>query len=975
MPTLNGIWRPHSWRDWEIELVDAAWDTVDVITDAVGLTADWALYGHGEGSLSVHILSTLAEDLLTEANWYLKLYRDGVHLRDFMLAKTDQGYAQNRYRTDEYVKVQLAPLDMLFKGHICLPETAGNELVTPDLNIDDAFKWIVAHVVGASAYNSAGATSRVISGLAVAADASAHPTSAELDIFHMADLFDALQKYGPTYEVDWRVRLIKGSGQANVPTFETFYPARGLDKTEDNGARMPVILNDASGEIISARRYLPRVGFANVVIAKSAAKELVDAASVAIWGRHEALVDSGADDRMAGDLQAKSQRAGDEVEFAESEMVEVGAETWQVQPGDWVRVGSHQVGIAHHDAFVRSAHFELTQEGDEKVKLTFGEYEKSLADKMKEGGGSGGGEPWEEGGGVCLWQQVDPGGGGAIYLTQATPGRELRIKNAAAADLFYVDAAGNIGGLASGPGYKRLDFQWYDFGTAQANGLHTIHMSGDIHSYGTGSRIAWTQPGDQIFSRGFITTNNVSPEAGATGFYVDENGNTTWKAAAQMNWEGVPYRMPTTAPAAGQSLTYVSGTTPYALAWAAPAPAAHALVGALHTASGLTIGHVLTATGATTFAFGALPAHAHAHIDLTGVSADQHHAQAHVLVGSDHTAGGLTAGHVLTALSTTTFGFAAPAVHHAAVTVVDTDRIDLTLTGQQITADLKTSGVVAATYGSATQVAQVAVDTYGRVTSASNVTITGVTPAAHDIVGALHTVTGSQYQVVGLTTANTLGLLTPTVVSAANSLVRTDAAGYIRATRLEIGGDTYYIDKASASILRINVANTLDLRIGDVTQLRLQSGVLFAIVTDTVALGTTTYRWSNVFSVEGGFSGDVTVNTAGKGLVMSANTQYMVPMANGTRFVPSAIPKQALPTHAHTYDKATSTGSWTVGTVISYSSNPVRKTDGTQLFYDAGGHVTTTAGTAMAIGSSHHWHAAADYAWTYASTNSGTTII
>jgi hypothetical protein len=46
------------------------------------------------------------------------------------------------------------------------------------------------------------------------------------------------------------------------------------------------------------------------------------------------------------------------------------------------------------------------------------------------------------------------------------------------------------------------------------------------------------------------------------------------------------------------------------------------------------------------------------HSDLAGVSADQHHAQVHVLDGADHTVAGLTAGHVLQALTPTTFGFA-----------------------------------------------------------------------------------------------------------------------------------------------------------------------------------------------------------------------------------------------------------------------------------------------------------------------------
>lgn len=58
----------------------------------------------------------------------------------------------------------------------------------------------------------------------------------------------------------------------------------------------------------------------------------------------------------------------------------------------------------------------------------------------------------------------------------------------------------------------------------------------------------------------------------------------------------------------------------------------HLLVGGSHTASGLTAGHVLRATGATSFAFGEAQ-----HGDLGGVTSDQHHNQQHALSGSDHT--------------------------------------------------------------------------------------------------------------------------------------------------------------------------------------------------------------------------------------------------------------------------------------------------------------------------------------------------
>jgi hypothetical protein len=58
----------------------------------------------------------------------------------------------------------------------------------------------------------------------------------------------------------------------------------------------------------------------------------------------------------------------------------------------------------------------------------------------------------------------------------------------------------------------------------------------------------------------------------------------------------------------------------------------HALISSNHTASGLTAGHVVRASGATTFAFAQLQ-----HTDLGGVTANQHHNQIHSVTGGDHT--------------------------------------------------------------------------------------------------------------------------------------------------------------------------------------------------------------------------------------------------------------------------------------------------------------------------------------------------
>lgn len=94
----------------------------------------------------------------------------------------------------------------------------------------------------------------------------------------------------------------------------------------------------------------------------------------------------------------------------------------------------------------------------------------------------------------------------------------------------------------------------------------------------------------------------------------------------------------------------------------AGAPDPHVLatgtaLGASHTMSGAAVGEVLRALGATTAAFDQLQ-----HTDLGTVTADQHHAQSHVLattsgLGADHSTSGLTAGQYLRATAATTAAF------------------------------------------------------------------------------------------------------------------------------------------------------------------------------------------------------------------------------------------------------------------------------------------------------------------------------
>lgn len=76
-----------------------------------------------------------------------------------------------------------------------------------------------------------------------------------------------------------------------------------------------------------------------------------------------------------------------------------------------------------------------------------------------------------------------------------------------------------------------------------------------------------------------------------------------------------------------------------------------------------------------------------AHSALTGIGANDHHNQVHAIDGSDHSASGLTSGHVMRATSASTFGFGTitstvitdfTTAARAAISVSDTSSIDMT---------------------------------------------------------------------------------------------------------------------------------------------------------------------------------------------------------------------------------------------------------------------------------------------------------
>lgn len=191
-------------------------------------------------------------------------------------------------------------------------------------------------------------------------------------------------------------------------------------------------------------------------------------------------------------------------------------------------------------------------------------------------------------------------------------------------------------------------------GTTPGGELGGTWASPTVDATHSGSTHAATQAAAEATAAGALTTHEgaADPHTGyvreADANWVDltDGGASTLHSHAG---GGAPtdadYLVGTAH--AGLSAEIVVGTTPggeLGGTWASPTvDATHS--GTTHSAA--TDAHIADTTSV------------HAHTSLSAVGTDDHHAQAHVITGADHTMSGLTIGHVLTATSSTAAAFQA----------------------------------------------------------------------------------------------------------------------------------------------------------------------------------------------------------------------------------------------------------------------------------------------------------------------------
>ena len=382
---------------YEIELIDDELVTVGHLNDCVRPVFALGCYGSGEtSSLALHPDAEFASLIPTADLWFVRVYRNGVYWRAYMFSGDDWGWS-GEGASDQYIEITLQPLDAISSWRVCQPETGSGTFQTPELPVDDGFKWIVDKTLGPNAYTSPGAKARVVSGLAIDADDSVG-ASQVISVCNKLNLMDFLQKYGPTYDVDWQFTLDKTTGNANELAFHTYPAGRGADKTVGNGARAPVVLNDADGNLGKMRRYRRTGAAKNAVMAKALTTERTDETSVSALRRREMLAHTDETDALDAMLESKAVQEGYEIDFVPTAQCRFGVE---FVVGDTVTVGHNGMGLGPDDMMIKEATVRFDDQGAEQVRLVLGQFEKTLIDNVKDaGGGAGGGG----------------GGGGATYI-------------------------------------------------------------------------------------------------------------------------------------------------------------------------------------------------------------------------------------------------------------------------------------------------------------------------------------------------------------------------------------------------------------------------------------------------------------------------------------------------------------------------------------------------------------------------------
>ena len=862
----------HRIEDYQFKIYDASFAWIGDLATVHGAAGSRTLYGQfgGKCTFELSLDDPWAAVLSAEAQHFLKVLRDGVQIFAGLQVKLER--EDEPAKESGFVKFQFLPLAFLAKWRHCLPIAPATTLATTGTKPDDAFKWIVERVLGSTAPNTpTSGLGRAIANFSVAADKGEYASNVGLDPTNQ-NLYEFLQRWGANFDIDWDIYL----DSSDHPEFQTWYPRRGLDRSEGNGSNTEAIFTDAMGDVAKVSYGMDTGDAVTVVLSADGSKDEAAAEAVrTAWLIRETAIRSNDSTTMQVALEDKRPRIWCKLEEYQ-EMAEL---QWQegaasgdasFSVGDTITWASLRIGYSD-SAIICQIDWEIDKDGFEHLALTFGDPEPDIMDKMR-GGGKGSLDP----------DYSDPGAAGRVL---GITGTDTNTVYPASGTNCWTFAAGT--GIASitaatantvtfntvwqrgtGPGETALYPATAGDALAISNDLYVFSDSiGGTQTAGFDSEsggvhaVGWVQVGDSALgtpSAGIELTHNVTHpdiaivngantmvalrsatgnvdifQGGSLDIHSDGStsvftvagatGNTTWAAGATWTIEGDEYTLPTDYP--GTTGMALVCTDAGVMSWEAPTAATHALLGPIHSDAAtaeMSTGDLIVGTesgwdelvigpnGAILTSNGTMAVwqnEVHRGSLLYGIEgptwSELTVGAANKVLQSDGTdiswqtlaaadlSDGVPNSRTITAGSGLTGGGDLSDNRTLAVgagTGITVNADDVAITN---------TGVGADTYADATHVAQITVNAQGQITAASDVEITGVTPAAHDLLSAHSYTGGAALDVFGLSAANTLAKLTPSSnPGAASAILKSDAAGKLELQGLTLNGDLKLVSGA-----------------------------------------------------------------------------------------------------------------------------------------------------------------------------------
>lgn len=644
----------HRWEDYHVSILDKDRAHLGDLETCHRLAGNRRQYGQFgcQLTLSLHKDDPWASVLLERELHYIQVLRDGRVVFEGYQIKLDRSDTVDS--GEQWIEFEFLPIAFKLGWRHGQPVNPGAVFATNDL-VDDGFKFLIERTHGASAPNTPSTgLSRVEPGWTIAANKSEGPGPYDL-VATGRNMYEFCQQFGATYLVDFDVYF----NAAWQTVFETWYPRRGVNRVEGTGDGIQVVFSDEQGQFSRQSYGHDTSKIKTVAYNRMMTADICPSPTRRTnWGHREVSIDT----MDAVELPVGLQQHVYEEWYRVEEFVETEDRQWGLHwnVGDTITWRSNRLGYGPHNDIICEVAFEIIDGGKERLSVTFGKPEPDILDNLR-GGGQGSNRPYYDA--PIIPYEADPAftfgaahaGGVSGHFTYTDSIIALGI-TAPDANTVYPAVAGpnrwSLTSLGNTITITAAVASTVNFEVAAAALPYAVPALtfGAAHAAGAANTVIRS---DAIVALGITApdANTVYPNAGASNRWsLTSTGGTitiTAAVANSVNFEMAAAALPFAVPAITTGAAYAAG-------------AANTVVRSdcvLQADAPVNIGNANAAGVGTHFV-----RNDHVHNHPAGLGTGLHHAEAHIVNSTGpHAEAGLTIGHVLTATGAAVFTFALPA--------------------------------------------------------------------------------------------------------------------------------------------------------------------------------------------------------------------------------------------------------------------------------------------------------------------------